>query len=135
MGLFIKILLSLLYPLLLFVLLAGATTQYAKSVNPSSVTLGARLTMAFLSVLLPIFFYSVWNKSRSLKIKLFQFVTGSVTAVVLRIITSAAGDYIFLQSFNLVLVEVFRTISTILIVIFSIYLARVIERRLTRPVL
>lgn len=130
MKVFVKILISILYTLVLFFVTAGVTTEYVKSVNSSSYTLASRLTMAVLFVLLPIFYYAVWNKA-PLKTKLIQWAAGTVTALVLRFVVSIVTDIIFINTFDLLTVSYIRTGAGVGIILATIWLARRIEAKLS----
>lgn len=130
MKVFVKILISVLYTLVLFFVTAGLTTEYVKSVNSSSYTLASRLTMAVLFVLLPIFYYAVWNKA-PLKVKVIQWAVGTVTALILRFAVSIATDIIFINTFDLLTVSYIRTGAGVGIILATIWLARRIDAKLS----
>jgi len=130
MKVFAKILLSVLYPIILFAVTAGATTTYVKSINSSSYTLATRLTMAVLFVVLPVFYYAVWNKA-PLKTKVLQWAAGTVMALVLRFVVSIATDILFINTFDLLTVSYLRTGAGVGIILATIWLARRIDAKLS----
>lgn len=122
MKLFSKILLSLLYPLLLFALLAGFTGKGASA---------AAMTLAFLVVMLPIFFFAVWNKAPT-KVKFAQWAAGTIAAFILRIAVSIVTDLWFIKTFDLSNVSMARGLAAIGIILVTFWLARFIDAKLSR---
>lgn len=125
MKIFLKILLSVLYPLLLFALLAGFTGTVIGGAAAASMTMG------FLVVMLPVFLYAVWNKATT-KVKVIQWAAGTVVAFILRLAVSIATDLLFLKTFDLATVSMVRSVAAIGIALITIELARRINARLSR---
>lgn len=124
MKLFIQILLSVLYPFLLIVLLLFLT---GPTVGGQAAVFLA--TTLFL-VMLPVFFYAVWNKA-PIRTKLIQWGAGSVVACGLRLAVAITTDRFLLKAFDFSVITAIRMGSSLASIILSIWLARLLAAKLS----
>ena len=130
MKIFLKILFSVIYPCILLVLFAMAFTIYENlTASHLRLSIKTRLCLNLITSLLPIFYYSLWNKIKSIRIKALQFATGSLISVFLSIFSLVVGDMIILSTFNITIFNCFNIMMIIAIFIIPITVARSIARK------